>query len=448
MIARIASGLDRLRLTVKAALPQTLLGRALMIIVTPAVLLQLLLLLIFYENHWNQIARRLAGAVVAEITTIIAVHDLIDEDMPGQAELIAYQNLELLMDFDAGATLPRPIPEPATDTLSEKLAVELANRIGRPFIIDVDYSERRVLIAIELNNGVVTISAPRERLFSSTTYVFVLWMIGASAVLFTIAIVFMRNQIRPIRRLAKAADRFGKGQDVGEFRIAGATEVRQAARAFSLMRGRIKRQIAQRTEMLAGVSHDLKTPLTRMKLQIAMLGDGPDVTDLKNDIAEMEHMIEGYLAFARGEGEESPRATDIDRLLDDVVVSARRQGGDVSLEGQTGLSMLIRPNAFKRCIANIVSNAVRYASHVRVFARASTSVLEIVVDDDGPGIPAERTEDVFRPFFRLDPSRNPKTGGVGLGLTIARDVARAHGGELTIGQAPTGGVRATIRLPL
>ena len=448
MIAKIASGLDTLRLTIKAALPQTLLGRALMIIVTPAVLLQLLLLLIFYENHWNQIARRLAGAVVAEIATMISIHDLIEEDRPGQTELIAFQNLELLMDFDAGAALPRPIPEPASDTLSEKLAVELANRIGRPFIIDVDYSERRVLIAIELNAGVVTISAPRERLFSSTTYVFVLWMIGASAVLFTIAIVFMRNQIRPIRRLARAADRFGKGQDVGEFRIAGATEVRQAARAFSLMRGRIKRQIAQRTEMLAGVSHDLKTPLTRMKLQIAMLGDGPDVTDLKNDIAEMEHMIEGYLAFARGEGEESPRATDIDRLLDEVVVSARRQGGDVSLEGQTGLSMLIRPNAFKRCVANIVSNAVRYASHVRVMVRAGTSVLEIIVDDDGPGIPAERTEDVFRPFFRLDPSRNPKTGGVGLGLTIARDVARAHGGELTIGEAPAGGVRATIRLPL
>lgn len=437
-----------LRNRIKTFLPQTLLGRALMIIVTPAILLQLLLLVIFYENHWNQIARRLAGAVVAEISAMTAVHDLIGDTMPGQTELIAYQRLNLLLDFDTGASLPRPIPEPDSDTLSEKLANEIADRIARPFVINVNHSERLVRISVEFEDGVLHVTTPRERLFSSTTYVFVFWMVGASIVLFAIAIVFMRNQIRPIRRLAKAADQFGKGQDVGEFRVAGASEVRQAGRAFSLMRGRITRQIAQRTEMLAGVSHDLKTPLTRMKLQIAMLGDGPDVIDLKSDIEEMEHMIEGYLAFARGEGEEIARPTDVDTLLEDVIVSARRQGGDVSLDGRTGVSMIVRPNGLRRCIANIVGNAVRYATHVTVKARAGATVLEITVDDDGPGIPPEQLEDVFRPFFRLDPSRNPKTGGVGLGLTIARDIARAHGGELSLGQSPAGGVRAVVRLPL
>jgi two-component system, OmpR family, osmolarity sensor histidine kinase EnvZ len=446
--ADIARAVARVRDMVKAALPQSLLGRALMIIVTPAILLQLLLLVIFYENHWNLITRRLAGAVVAEVAAMNAMHDLIGDQMEGQAELIAFQRLALLMRYEPGGRLQRPLPERGTDLLSEKLANEIADRIDRPFVIDVDHSEREVSITIELADGLLHVIAPRERLFTSTGFIFVAWMLGASATLFTIAVIFMRNQIRPIRRLAKAVDRFGKGQDVGEFRAQGATEVRQAARAFGLMRARIKRQIIQRTEMLAGVSHDLKTPLTRMKLQIAMLGDGPDVTDLNSDIEEMEHMIEGYLAFARGEGEESAVSTDLDALLDEVVVSARRQGGDVRLEARTGLSMIIRPNAMKRCIGNLVSNAVRYATHVGVFARAGNAAVEIWVEDDGPGIPDDRREDVFRPFFRLDPSRNPRTGGVGLGLTIARDIARSHGGDLSLATAPTGGVRAIIRLPL
>lgn len=448
MLPAVARAIDRLRMSIKAVLPQTLLGRALMIIVTPAILLQLLLLVIFYENHWDLIARRLAGAVVAEIAAMTAVHDLIGDRMPGQAELIAFQRLELLMRFERGAVLPRPLPAPATDMLTDKLANEITDRIGRPFLIDVDHSERRVSIIIEMEDGLLYVTAPRQRLFTSTTYIFIMWMVGASVTLFTIAVIFMRNQIRPIRRLAKAVDRFGKGQDVGEFRAQGATEVRQAARAFGLMRARIKRQIVQRTEMLAGVSHDLKTPLTRMKLQIAMLGDGPDVADLKSDIEEMEHMIEGYLAFARGEGEETAVSTQIDVLLDEIVVSARRQGGDVTLDGRTGLSMILRPKAMRRCIGNLVSNAVRYANHVRVVARANAMTLEVTVDDDGPGIPDDRREDVFRAFFRLESSRNPRTGGVGLGLTIARDIARSHGGEVSLATAPGGGVRAILRLPL
>ena len=449
MIVRaVARALDRLGAVVKAVLPHTLLGRALMIIVTPAILLQLLLLVIFYENHWNLIARRLAGAVVAEIAAMDAVHDLIGDDMRGQSELIAFQRLGLLMSYQPGATLPRPLPEPSSDLLAERLAVEITERIARPFMVDVDHSERQVSISIELEDGVLHVISPRERLFTSTTYIFILWMVGASVTLFTIAVIFMRNQIRPIRRLAKAVDRFGKGQDVGEFRAQGAIEVRQAARAFGVMRARIKRQIIQRTEMLAGVSHDLKTPLTRMKLQIAMLGDSPDVADLKSDIEEMEHMIEGYLAFARGEGEESAVSTDIDALLDEVVVNARRQGGDVGLDSRTGLAMIVRPKAMRRCIANLISNAVRYATRVSVVARASATSLEVVVDDDGPGIPEVSREDVFRPFFRLDPSRNPKTGGVGLGLTIARDIARSHGGDVSLGTAPTGGARVILRLPL
>ena len=419
-----------------------------MIIVTPAILLQLLLLVIFYENHWDLIARRLAGAVVAEISALSTIRDLIGEAYPGQTEWIAFQSLELRMNFETGAQLERPLPPPQSNLLYTKLATELADRIARPFVIDIDHTARQVLISVEFADGILHVNAPRERLFTSTSYIFVIWMIGASVVLFTISVIFMRNQIRPIRRLARAADRFGKGQAVGEFKVQGASEVRQAARAFALMRSRIMRQISQRTEMLAGVSHDLKTPLTRMKLQLAMLGDGPDVADLKADIEEMEHMIQGYLAFARGEGEEAAITTDVDALLDEIVVSARRQGSDVSLKANTGLFMIVRPNALRRCVANLVSNAGRYATRVQVVARASPTVLAIFVEDDGPGIPDASIEDVFRPFYRLDPSRNPQTGGVGLGLTIARDIARSHGGELTLGRSELGGVRATLRLPL
>ncbi len=438
-----------IRQRVKAVLPKSLLGRALMIIVTPAVLLQVWLAFIFYENHWDLIARRLAGAVVAEIALVIDIRDRLDAtDSESLAAFYAMRRLGLQFRMHEGEVLPDPLPEPGRDTLSTKLAEEIVARIERPFTVDADYGDRQVEIRIQLENGVLQVIAPRERLFSFTTYVFVIWMVGTSIILFTIAIIFMRNQIRPIRRLARAVDRFGKGQQVGEFRPQGASEVRQAARAFGLMRDRIQRQMQQRTEMLAGVSHDLKTPLTRMRLQLAMLGDGPDVDDLRRDIGEMESMIEGYLAFARGEGEEPAVETDIDPLLEDLVAGARRQGGEVSFSGTTKSRLVIRPNAFRRCIGNLLSNALRYAEKVSVTAARRGKAVEITIDDDGPGIDEADREDVFRPFHRLDPSRNPSTGGVGLGLTIARDVVRGHGGDLTLHTSPAGGLRAVVRLPL
>jgi two-component system osmolarity sensor histidine kinase EnvZ len=287
----------------------------------------------------------------------------------------------------------------------------------------------------------------RERLFSSTTYIFVMWMVGTSLVLFAVAMIFMRNQIRPIRRLSAAVDSFGKGRDAPDFKPEGATEIRQAAVAFTRMRERIQSAITQRTEMLAGVSHDLRTPLTRMKLQLALLGDRSDTQELTSDVVEMEKMVEEYLAFARGESAEQVVESDIGALLAEVVNGARFEDAEIELDMKGALTVPVRPNAFKRCIANLVGNAAAYANRVGIEASRTGDSVSILVDDDGPGIPEDQREAVFKPFFRLDSSRNRATGGTGLGLTIARDVMRGHGGDLVIEESPLGGVRARLTLP-
>jgi two-component system osmolarity sensor histidine kinase EnvZ len=288
----------------------------------------------------------------------------------------------------------------------------------------------------------------RERLFSSTTYIFVMWMVGTSLLLFAIATIFMRNQVRPLRRLATAVDNFGKGRADSDFKPEGATEIRQAAAAFNLMRERIQRTINQRTEMLAGISHDLRTPLTRMKLQLAMVGDSPAIADLQSDVEEMEKMVEEYLAFARGESAEQVATTNMSAILHDIVNGARISDTPITLETKDRIFIPLKPNGFKRAITNLVNNGILYGGNVVIVVTEINGAIQITVDDDGPGIPVEEREEVFKPFYRLDSARSPDTGGSGLGLTIARDVIRAHGGELSIEDSTLGGARIRIRLPI
>ena len=254
--------------------------------------------------------------------------------------------------------------------------------------------------------------------------------------------------MKPIRRLADAAENFGKGRDVSTFKPEGAAEVRQAASAFMAMRERIVRQIRQRTDMLAGVSHDLRTPLTRMRLQVEMLGHVSGADDLKSDIAEMEHMLEGYLSFARGEGTEQVKLTNLSLLLDTVAEQGLRKGGLIDLHIENGCQMPLSATAFKRCLINLVDNAMRFGDHVTMRAGIREDRYEITIDDDGPGIPVDQRQDVFRPFFRVEDSRNPITGGIGLGLTIAGDVVRSHGGEIDLTDSPNGGLRVRLRMPI
>jgi two-component system osmolarity sensor histidine kinase EnvZ len=274
-------------------------------------------------------------------------------------------------------------------------------------------------------------------------------MAGSALILLAVAILFLRNQVRPIERLARAAEMFGKGRPVPDFKPYGAIEVRRAAQAFITMRERIERHVTQRTEMLAGVSHDLKTPLTRLKLELAMMPDGPDVRSMRGDVAEMEHMLDDYLAFARGEGTEQPSEVDIVAAVGDVVAGARRDGTRIGFAtAEEVLTVPLRRDAFRRALTNIVANAQRHANRIDVVLNRRRGRVEILVDDDGPGVPVDKREEVFKPFFRIEGSRNVETGGIGLGLTIARDILRGHGGDLTLGDSPLGGLRAVLQLPV
>jgi two-component system osmolarity sensor histidine kinase EnvZ len=434
---------------IKRILPRSLLGRSVMIIVTPLILLQVVTSLVFYDSHWDTVTRRLARGVAGDIAAVI---DLLqasnDPATRDRIFAIAKTNMQLDLGFADGARLPE-VPTALRETLVDRnLASALSELVNRPFLTDTRALETAVEIHVQLADGVLQVIVPRKRLFSSTTYVVILWMVGTSVALLVVSTIFMRNQVRPIRRLAAAADAFGKGRDVVDFEVEGASEVRQAATAFTLMRDRIRRQLSQRTDMLAGVSHDLRTPLTRMKLVLAMMDDASEAGDLRADVAEMEKMVDGFLAFARGEGREQPALVNLTEFLRDVVANARREGVEIVLKADDAMSATLRADAFRRCLANLIGNAQRHAKTIWITAVHLGDAIEIAIDDDGPGIPADMREEVFRPFFRLDSSRNPETGGIGLGLTIARDVMRSHGGELLLQEAPTGGLRALLRLPV
>ncbi|WP_374375451.1 ATP-binding protein [Dongia sp.] len=431
-------------------LPRSLLGRSILIIVTPIVLLQVVSAWVFYDSHWETVTRRLAQSVAGEIGAIVRMMPRYPtpEDLSPIFE-IADEDMDLVLVFKPGEILPNDPTIMRQNLVDRQLARALESRVDRPFIIDSRSLEKFIEIHVQLADGVLHVVVQRRRLFSSTTYVFLLWMVGTSLALLTVATSFMRNQVKPIKSLAQAADDFGKGREVADFRTTGATEVVLAGQAFNLMRNRIRRQIVQRTEMLAGVSHDLRTPLTRMKLQLAMMGDGADIADLKKDVADMERMIGAYLAFARGEGVEQAAPTDITELVADVTGDARRHGADIEVTlPERGIVVPLRRDAFRRALGNVIGNAQRYAKSVAVTLALKPRHVEVMVDDDGPGIPPGAREDVFKPFFRLEQSRNQETGGTGLGLTIARDIVRGHGGDLELREAPGGGLRAVLRLPL
>ncbi|MCW8914866.1 MAG: ATP-binding protein [Magnetovibrio sp.] len=432
----------------KPYLPKSLLGRSVLIIVMPLILLQVITATIFFENHWSKVGRRLALGVAGEIAVMIeGVRQAPDEAARQLLFSQAHISLQLDISYEPGAFLDNQ------DKLGEAILVrQLTGAMGeivfKPHRIDAESQDRFVKIEVQMADGVLHVVVPRKRLFSTTTYVFVLWMVGTSILLFFVAIIFMRNQVRPIRRLARAANDFGMGRDTPRFKPEGATEVRRAATAFIAMRNRIKRHLQQRTDMLAGVSHDLRTPLTRMKLQLAMMGELDGAKELETDIADMEHMLEEYLAFARGEGGESAVDASLTEMLTDIVSKARRKGAAIDLHCEGDIRAKIKPNAFKRALTNMLDNSIRYGEHISMRSGIRGELVEIIIDDDGPGIPEDKRDEVFKPFFRIDASRNPGTGGVGLGMTIARDSIRAHGGEIYLEDAPGGGLRVRVSLPL
>jgi two-component system osmolarity sensor histidine kinase EnvZ len=441
---------------IKRFLPMSLYGRALLILILPLVILQLTTAYIFYERHWSAVERTLSSSAAANITLLVNEYERL-RISEGVEKSLAYTR-QLASAMGVGVTpVAAASATPATGKGRREFPIfyqHLAHEIDAPIGLHRTADNDRVEVTVALDPQALSFTFDRKRLASSTTYIFILWMVGTALILVAIAILFLRNQIRPIVQLARAAEQFGLGQDVENFRPRGASEVRRAGRAFLIMADRVRRAVGSRTEMLAGISHDLRTPLTRMKLEIEMAKLDAKTRDaLSADIEEMRHMIDEYLDFARGDVGEVAQRVDIGVFLAELVEPYQRQGKAVTfLPPDASLGLMLRPNAMRRCLQNIIDNALRYGKNATLSTEISVAFLRIKLRDEGPGIPEEKQQDVFRPFLRLESSRNSKTGGVGLGLSIARDIAQSHGGEVTLEniRAENGrilGLEVTLRLP-
>ncbi|MBZ9748851.1 two-component sensor histidine kinase [Mesorhizobium sp. CO1-1-7] len=431
-------------------MPKRLYARSLIIVIAPMILLQSVVAFDFMERHWATVTQRLSQATVRDIAAII---DMI-ETYPHDADYaniirIAQDRMQLKVDLLPPDPLPPPGPKPFFSILDDVLSAEITRQINRPFWIDTVGNSNIIEVRVQLENKVLRVFVRRSQAYASNTHIFLIWMVGTSLVLLMIAIPFLRNQIRPILALAEAAESFGKGRPMPrDFRPRGAEEVRRAGFAFIQMRERIERQIEQRTAMLTGVSHDLRTILTRFKLQLALAGGKAETkAALDQDIEDMQSMLEGYLAFAKGEASEDPGRFDLEAYFQKLGEEANLRKCRLSTTLSGDPTVHVRPNAFARLLSNVIGNAFRYARTVEVTADHGRGSLLVTVDDNGPGIPADRREDVFKPFVRLDEARNLDASGTGLGLSIARDIARSHGGDITLDDSPMGGLRAVIKVP-
>lgn len=438
----------RLERPLRRVLPRSLLGRSLLIILIPLLATEAIALQLFYGSHLNVVSRRLSAAVTGEVRETLELLERYPDDRDWIVDA-ARRNYNLRLEFEPGADLDHRRRHNIIGPMDDDLAAAIRQTIGRPFTMDWTSDPHEVLLRIKLADGVLAVTAPRKRVDIGTIYFFLAWLAGSSLLLFTIAALFMRIQVRAIRRLSGAAEQFGMGRNVGFIKPEGAQEVRRAATAFNLMQERILRFVTQRTEMLAGVSHDLRTPLTRLRLSLAVLpvpagadpGPASDIAGMVGDIEEMERMIDGYLAFARGEGAEAAHAFDLAAAVEEIAQAARRTGADVVATGPASVIVEARPDAMRRALTNLVDNARRHASRIVLSVQVQSRNVLVLVDDDGPGIPPDKRESVFRAF------ESGPHGGTGLGLTIARDIVRAHGGDIELETGPLGGLRARVRLP-
>ena len=433
----------------KRRMPTSLWGRSLLIIVLPVLVMQVAVTWAFFDMHWQTVTARLSDGLAGDIAW--AAESWRDDPTPENMAIIsdrAERSMSLSVDLKDGDVLPDEQDRGPIGVVDRTLEKALATRLDQPFWFSTTRYPAYVDIRVQQPEGVLRIIAPRERAVATQAHIFVLWLTIATILLMGVAILFIRNQVRAIERLADAAEAFGRGEASEQFKPHGAREVRAAANAFLAMRERIQRHIDQRTALLASVSHDLRTPLTRLRLELALAPPFKRAKAMQGDLDEMEHMIVEYHAFARGEAGEAAQAMSIADLLESAAEDVRRAGAEAEVVAPPDLSAVLRPLAFKRALSNLAGNAAAHGERVRFSARALPSGgLEVAVEDDGPGIPEELHEEAFHPFSRLDASRNQNSKGVGLGLAIARDVARGHGGDITLERSDMGGLRAVIRLP-
>ncbi|MEI9904725.1 MAG: ATP-binding protein [Asticcacaulis sp.] len=430
--------------------PRTLMARVLLIIVLPIVIMQIMVMWVFFTMHYETVTTRLTEGLVGDIAWAVNAYKQDPsasnlDRIEGQAKKTMGLSISLL----PGKTLPTNHRHSIFVALDRTMDHALDEQLDDPYWFDTTRYPGVVDIRVQVKDGVLRMFAPKYRAFASTGYIFFFWIVCATALLTTVAALFIRNQVRAIERLASAAEKFGKGEDDPTFKPYGATEVRAAAEAFLNMKARIRSQIEQRTTLLASVSHDLRTPLTRLKLELAMGPDGIATERMKSDVSEMAYMIDEYLAFARGEMAENTTDTSLHRLMETVIGNIARSGHTLDAELPVeDVPITVRELALQRAISNLIINGFHYGKHVRFSSMRDADHVRLFIDDDGPGIPPEKREEAFKPFSRLDEARNQNIKGVGLGLAIARDIVRGHGGDLTLDTSPTGGLRAIMSLPV
>ena len=428
----------------KKIIPSSLLGRSLIIVFAPILILVVLTTFIFYQTSWSIISKRLAQSVVADINVIVK---LIDQNLKSEAIQIAKNDFKMDVIYKKDTDLNPLSFRPQRGILTRRLQQSL-EELERPFFYDLSNLEKGAAIAIQLNNDLLIISVHKDRLYNESAFVFLLWMFFASLILLLLSYLFMKGQIRPLKRLAIIAETFGRGLDAPELKGSGSLEIRQTTNAFNQMRTRIKRFIKQRTDMLAGVSHDLRTPLTRMKLQLSLMKDDDAKKELEYDIKEMTAMLNSYVSFVRGETPETIENIQLNNLIKNICQNLDREKYEITETYSRKIDTSGRPLQIKRAIQNILDNARRYASKIQIDVSANNDECFISISDNGPGIPEKNYEDVFKPFFTLDPSRNKMKGESGLGMTISRDIIRSHGGDIKLSPSSIGGLKTVINLPI
>jgi two-component system osmolarity sensor histidine kinase EnvZ len=429
--------------------PKSLFGRMLAIILVPIILVQIISVSIFYERHWDWVSRHMSKNLAKDLGLLIdELGNEPSKDQRALSAIRARQYFDIIFYWLEGGILQ---PNQKIELQFKNFRNSLQARIKEPFYLSTIENSRQFYVDIQLGNGIVRMNIDNKRLFVPTGITFIMWSIGASVILFSIAIIFLRGQVRPILRLANAARQIGFGRDVDNFNIEGATEVRIAGRAFQAMKHRINKQISERTSLLAGVSHDLKTPLTRMRLQLAVMEINDETkVEFEKELLELEEMIDGYLEFARDDREEQMVDASLFKLLQQASKTSDPSGDKINiLPPNDNVPIFpIQVQSIRRALTNLLTNAIRYAGKATAQIQIFDDHSEIIIDDNGPGIPRDKRAEVILPFTRLENSRNSKTGGTGLGLSIAKNSALNHGGELILEDSPLGGLRVRLLLPL
>ncbi len=429
---------------IKKIIPSTLIGRSIIIIFVPIIIIVLLTSFVFYQTSWSIISKRLTESVAADINVLVK---LINSDLTNNAINIANQDFKMKINIISDQQLLSSKFDLNSGILSNRLNQSLSN-LKKKFDYDLSNLEEGVLIYIQIEEDILEINVDKDRLYSESAFVFLLWMIFASIILFFMSYFLMSRQLRPLKRLAIIAETFGRGLDAPDIKTAGAYEIRQTANAFNQMRTRIKRFLKQRTEMLAGVSHDLRTPLTRMKLQISLMKDEKAKSELEVDINEMTSMLDSYVSFVKTESLEPIETIIINELIGDIVKTVEKNDVKLTIKEKNTIQTSGRQIQLKRAFNNIIDNSQRYAKKIEIILYTNEKDCVVEFNDDGEGIPRDKYEDVFKPFFTLDPSRNKLKGESGLGLTITRDIIRSHGGDVKLSDSNLGGLQLKVLLPL